>query len=145
MPYVTPHIKNYLYGPAPHVEWSCIRITPLLNLGPHFMYKPMFYHKGWRPRQLTTIHSRCPAPALGTPHHRHMLQGLMLWIPSVTPCVQKLLIWPSSARGMGLHTCSTSLTLSSLLRVKGLTWKCYVWNNKNYKLTLTPPKFWRWY
>jgi hypothetical protein len=30
-----------------------------------------------------------------------------------------------------------SLTLSSSLHVKGLTWRCYVWNNKDYKLSLT--------
>jgi hypothetical protein len=57
--------------------------------------------------------------------------------PPITPCVQKLLIWPSSARGMGLHTRSTSLTLSSSLCVKGLTRRCYVWNDKAYKLALT--------
>jgi hypothetical protein len=48
----------------------------------------------------------------------------------------KLLIWPSSARGMGLHTCSTSLTLLSWLNVKGLTQRWYVRNDKAYKLPL---------
>jgi hypothetical protein len=32
---------------------------------------------------------------------------------------------------------STSLTLSSSLCVKGLTLRCYVWNDKDYKLALT--------
>jgi hypothetical protein len=49
----------------------------------------------------------------------------------------KLLIWPSSTRGMSLHMHSTSLTLLSSLHVKGLTWRCYVWNNKAYKLAFT--------
>jgi hypothetical protein len=35
-----------------------------------------------------------------------------------------------------LHMCSTSLILSSSLRVKGLTHKCYIWNDKAYKLAL---------
>jgi hypothetical protein len=54
----------------------------------------------------------------------------------VIPRVQNLLIWPSSTRGMGLHTRSTSLTLLSSLCEKGLTWRCYVWNDKSYKLAL---------
>jgi hypothetical protein len=32
---------------------------------------------------------------------------------------------------------STSLTLSSSLHVKGLTQRCYIWNDKAYKLALT--------
>ena len=56
---------------------------------------------------------------------------------AVTPCVQNLLIWPSSAREMGLHTCGTSLIPLSSLRVKGLTQRCNVWNNKDYKLART--------
>jgi hypothetical protein len=59
----------------------------------------------------------------------------------VTPCVQSLLIWSSSALGMGLHKRSISLTFSSLLRLKWLTWRCYVWNNKDYKLALTVLNF----
>jgi hypothetical protein len=49
----------------------------------------------------------------------------------------KLLIWPSSARGMSLHTHSTSLTLSSSLYVKGLTYRYNDWNDKAYKLAFT--------
>jgi len=70
------------------------------------------------------------------PSTGNVQQGLMLRIPSVTPRVQKLFIWPSSTRGTGLHTRSTSLTLSSSLHVKELTRRCYVWN-KTYKLALT--------
>jgi hypothetical protein len=48
-----------------------------------------------------------------------------------------MLIWPSSAYGVGLHTRSISLTLSSSFHVKGLTRRCYVKNNnKDYKLAL---------
>jgi hypothetical protein len=57
------------------------------------------------------------------------------WICN-TPC-PKLLIWPSSACEMGLHTHRTSLTLLSLLRIKRLTQRCYVWNDKAYELALT--------
>jgi hypothetical protein len=32
---------------------------------------------------------------------------------------------------------STALTLSSSLHVKGLTWRCYDWNNESYMLILT--------
>jgi hypothetical protein len=56
----------------------------------------------------------------------------------------KLLIWPSSTRGTSLHMRSTSLTLSSSLRVKGLTRRCYVWNANAYKLALTLLNFQRW-
>jgi hypothetical protein len=63
--------------------------------------------------------------------------GLVIESIFVTPHVQKLLIWPSSARGMGLHTRGTSLTLSSSLHVKRLTQRCYVWNDKAYKLAPT--------
>jgi hypothetical protein len=83
------------------------------------------------------ICDRCPGPPLGTPLHGHVQQGLMLRIPSITPRIQKLRIWPSSDYGTGLHMRSTSLTLSSSLRVKGLTWRCYIWNDKSYKLALT--------
>ena len=43
----------------------------------------------------------------------------------------------SSAHGTGLHTRSTSFTLLSSLRAKGLTRRCYVWNNKYYMLALS--------
>ena len=49
----------------------------------------------------------------------------------------KLLTWPNSTRGMGLCMCSTSPTLSSSLRVKRLTQRCYLWNAKASKLALT--------
>ena len=55
-----------------------------------------------------------------------------------TPHVQKMLIWPSSTHGMGLHTRNTSLTLFYSLHVKWLTRKCYVWNHKDYKPVLNP-------
>ena len=43
----------------------------------------------------------------------------------------------SSARGTGFHTRSTLLTLLSSLHVKGLAWRWYDWNKKDYKLALT--------
>jgi hypothetical protein len=71
----------------------------------------------------------------------------------VTAHIQNLLIRPSSICGIGLHIRSTPLTISSsltglythstpltilsLLHVKGLTQRCYVWSNKDYKLALT--------
>ena len=55
----------------------------------------------------------------------------------VTPCVQKMLKWPGSSHGTDLHTRSTSLTLLSSLHIKGLTRRCYIWNDKDYKLALT--------
>jgi hypothetical protein len=36
-----------------------------------------------------------------------------------------------------LDTCSISLTFLSSFCVKGLTWWCYVWKDKGYKLALT--------
>ena len=55
----------------------------------------------------------------------------------VTPHVQEMLKWPGSSHGTDLHTRSTSLTLLSQLRVKGLNRRCYVWNNKDYMLALS--------
>ena len=47
-------------------------------------------------------------------------------------------VWPSSSRGIGLHTRSTSLTLSSSFHLKGLTRRCYVCSDKDYnKLAIT--------
>jgi hypothetical protein len=51
--------------------------------------------------------------------HGHMQQGLML-----------LHKWNGPA------TRSASLTLSFSLCVKGLTWRSYIWNDKDYKLAL---------
>ena len=59
--------------------------------------------------------------------------------------IQKPLIWPSSAHGTDLHTCSTSLTLLSLLRVKGLTQRSYIWSDLDYKFGSHPSKLSRWY
>jgi len=73
--------------------------------------------------------SRCPEPLLNTP--------LRCEILFVTPCIQNLLTCPNSAHEMSLHTCSSSLTLLFSLRVKGLTRRCYVWNDNVYKLALT--------
>jgi hypothetical protein len=60
---------------------------------------------------------------------------VIVWV-SVTP-KSKIYLRSSSSRGTGLHTHSTSLTFSSSLLVKGLAQRC-VWNDKDYKLALTP-------
>jgi len=37
IPSVTPHVQNRLYGPALHVERTCIRVAPRLHFRPRFM------------------------------------------------------------------------------------------------------------
>jgi hypothetical protein len=56
---------------------------------------------------------------------------------TVTPRASKTAYTAQLRSGTGLHMRSTSLALSSSLRVKGLTQRCYVWNNKTYELALT--------
>lgn len=57
------------------------------------------------------------------------------WNGNVASC-SKIYLQPSSSHGMSLHTHITSLTLSSSLHVKWLTQRCYVWNDKDYKLAI---------
>jgi hypothetical protein len=120
-PITTPHVPLGLHGPTSKLLLATnglgVTFTSLrdnaLGSSPH-------------------ICGRCSGSTLDTPLH-----GVDALIASVTPRVQKLLIWPSSARGTSLHKCSTSLTLLSSLRVKRLTQRWYAWNNKDYKLALT--------
>ena len=65
------------------------------------------------------------------------LQTSLAGVPNCNTPGQNLLIWPSSACGTSLHTRNTSLALSSTLRVKGSTRRCYIWNDKDYKLAIT--------
>jgi hypothetical protein len=91
--------------------------------------------------------SHCTPPSLDATPSSLWDASFRTKLPTVTPHIQNYLYGPTlhvewacicvAPRGVGLHMCSTSLILSSSLRVKGLTQRCYVWNDKAYKLALT--------
>jgi len=62
-----------------------------------------------------------PDLLFGETRGQDVVERIVVGKEYVTHCVQKQLIWPSSTRGMGLHTRIISFTLLYSLCVKGLT------------------------
>jgi hypothetical protein len=121
-----PTNHKYICALGPHGPTS--QLIQATNGVGYYIHPPL---KGWRPRQLTTyMWQMSRTTPWYTPPRAH---ATMVDAPN-TICNT---LRPKTTYMAQLLTRSTSLRLSSSLRVKGLIQRCYDWNDKAYKVALT--------